>query len=272
MSQEVLQNLDNAFQIAVILYVIVRTMGLFRRQKSYLAVVFFLLGMINFLASDLYWVTHQLMNPSMRLPFTASEMGGNGWFLLSGAALATLRHERERVETKISGRASEWCEMVFPILFATASTGLWIGWSGEWFKDILCGAAVAYFYLQCSRMAGVTGVFTRMEQIVLCIGAAVLVAMQTSIFFVPEVIGKRIDAGCYILMFAGIAMMFIKYLRAVRTRQDSDVLIALAFGCAACCISAMYMSADPIYFAADTACSLSFLMMLQAMRKKVETA
>lgn len=261
MTGYVLQNLDNFLQIAVLLFLIAKTTRLVKKEKAVLVSVFFLLAMISFLGSDLYWITHTLMMPDERLPFTASEIGDLGMFLLLGAVLSTA----------FQGKGANVCGSVIgSVLFVGASTALWIGWSGEWVKDILSGIALCYFVCRSVMSLSISGSFTKPEWAGLIIAAAVLIACQSATFFVPESMKDPLDIFCYILMFFGIACFFIRNIAAVKAGQNADVLLGLSFTMFAWTISAMYMSADPMYYAADTASTLTLLFMYNAVRKKVD--
>ena len=242
MTENILGNLDTIIQIGVVLYVIIQTAFLVKKYQSILVTVFFLLAMVCFLASDIYWLTHLIMIPDMRIPFSASEIGDNGFFLLLGATLSAAFRGKQ-----VNARK----EIIFAILFVAASTALWIGWSGEWVKDILCGLAFGYFVCRAMIALKASGAFSRKEWFVLAAGSAVLIVCQAAIFHVPDPLKKPLDTFCYILMFVGILCFFIQNIRAIRSGENADVLIGLSFSAYAWATTVMYMSSDPIYFAAD---------------------
>ena len=232
-----------------------------KNNRSSLVCFFFLLAMVSFLASDIYWITHLIMMPDTRVPFSASEIGGSGLFLLLGATLGAAFRGK---------RVNALGEIVAAALFVAASTALWIGWSGEWVKDILCGLAYGYFVCRGMIALKASEAFSRWDWGVLAAGSAVLIVCQAAIFHVPEPLKKPMDAFCYVLMFIGILWFFLRNIRAIRAGENAGVLMGLSFAAYAWAITVMYMSADPIYFAADTAATLTLFLMLRAVRKKVD--
>lgn len=258
---DVLRNLDTILQIVVVLYVIMQTALLVSENEDILLPVFFLLAMTSFLASDVYWIAHIIMMPDTRVPFTASEIGNNGFFLLMGATLSTAFQER---------RVKAGKEIIGSVLFVAASTALWVGWSGEWVKDILSGAAYGYFVCRVMSALKASDSLSRKEWTGLAVGSAVLIVCQAAIFHVPEQLKKPLDVFCYVLMFVGILCFFVRNIRGVRSGENADILISLSFALYAWVTTVMYMSADPIYFAADTAATIALFFMLYAVKKKME--
>ena len=255
-----IRNTDTLLQIAVQLFVIYHMVRLLKENRRSMPAVFFTFALVSFLVSDLYWITHTLMKAGARIPFAANEIGESGMYLLIAAVLNTAFREK-KANTRI--------EVICTALFSAASAALWIGWSGEWVKDILSGIVFGYFLCTAVRSLKITDSFSKKEWVVLAVASAVLIAVQTTIFFVPPPINQRLDAFCYVLMFVGIALFFLKTIRSFHTGKDADQALSLSFASFGWTTSTMYMSADPMWFAADTCCTVVLLLMYFALRRKV---
>ena len=244
-------------QLAALIFVFLRTVRLIQRNRNAMPVVLFAFAITTFLVSDLYWLTFILMRHGTRLPFTPSEIADDGVLMFFGSAMiAMYRGRRERMAGLIIASA----------LFSAANIALWIGWSGEWVKDIIGAFPFAYLVYGCTRSLKLSGAFSRRDWTLLGAGSVVLIASQTAVFFCPAPLARIMDAFCYMLLFAGIVWFAAKLARAWR-RPEEERCTALAFSANAWCLCALYMSADPIWYIVDLLTTAMLFFMLFALEK-----
>lgn len=256
MSMEVFLSL---IQTAVLLLVFLGTLRLLGSGKREVRAVLFAFAVAGALLSNLYWLAYDILRPGTRMPFAANEIGEWAMFLLLGAALNT---QSERLTAKR--------EMLFAVLFAVANVALWIAWSGEWVEDILTGAAFGYFLCSLAVQIKQAGAFPGWEWRVLGASCLVLIAAQAAIFFVPESMKQPLDLFCYCLLFAVAALLLIRVFRSLRNGGRSSSAVLTAFAANAWTTVTLYMSSGGFYVAALLLCTLSFPMMLLALRKEVD--
>jgi len=249
------------FQMILLFLVLARALRAIRTEARDNLMVLFAFSVGCFLVNDFYWLAHALLLPGVRMPFSVSEIGDNGIFLFYSMLLSTAFPER--------------CEkksvFVLTALFAAANTGLWIGWSGEWVKDIVGGLVFGWFLCVAVRSLWITHALSRGEWCVLGGACLVLIAAQTAIFFVPEHWARVLDTFCYVLLFIVVLLWCVKTFLAWR-KGDSHVFLSLAFACAAWISCTMYMSAGWMYFFADLCCTLMLPVELLAVRMEVAEA
>ena len=174
MNREVVFNL---FFTASLFLVFVGTLRLLETGKREARTVFFAFAVASVLLSNLYWLAYDILRPGTRMPFAANEIGEWAMFLLLGASLTSLR--------SINFHQAR-LEVLCTVLFITASTALWISWSGEWVDDIVTG--IVYGYFLCCLVA-----LMKQEEMVpsykwgmLGGVSLLLIAGQVVIFFVPN--------------------------------------------------------------------------------------
>ena len=252
-----------AFTIFLIVMQLISLVGailLAKKNKGFLTVVFFAFGMASGLFSSLFWIAFDLLYHDMRMPIAANEIGEWAMFLLFGSCLTTIWAAREFIFSR---------EVLFTALFAAASTGLWIAWSGEWIKDILTGLCFGWFLCCTVGALKKTGELKKGEWFGLGVGALLLVCGQTATFFVPETVVQPLDIFCYVLMFSGIGFFILHTVLAIKRGKSG---LAPAFSLFAWATSTMYMSSDGYYFAALIISALSFPVLLYALKKEVTKA
>ena len=250
----------NFIQVMVFGYVIMRTLKLVDRENRSMAAVFFLFAMICFLVSDLYWVAYSAIRPDARMPFAANEIGESAVFLLFASALTSAFPKAVRPFTK---------EMVLTALFSACSIALWIGWSGEWIQDILCGGVFGYFLCITVRSLRQADAFSETEWAVLGICSFALIGFETGTFFATGSLNKTLDMGSYFLMAAVNIWIFVRSIDAVRRNRDPLVQLALTFSGIAWCTSSMYMSASYWYLAFLFLDSAYAYLMYRAVKAEV---
>lgn len=255
------EDLLNILQTSVLLFVFLGALRLIKKKKYTVYLVFFAFAVASALLSNLYWFVYDLMRPGTRMPFAANEIGEWALFLMLGASLQTRSEHRF---AKL--------EMFFAALFATANTALWIAWSGEWVEDILTGVVLGY--LLCHLVAEIkqTEVFAKWEWRLVGFSSLILIAAQAGTFFAEDALREPLDLFCYFLLFAMAAYFFVRAFLAFRTQGQTSQTVGRTFVAFAWSVITMYMSADCFYMAALGLTTISFPMMLLALRKEASEA
>ncbi len=245
-------------QIIILTLVLARSVRLVEADVRQIHLVLLAFGVGCFLVSDIYWLAHALLMPGIRLPFSVSEFGDNGVFLFYGMLLSSA----------VPGRCEKKAVYVYAALFAAANAALWIGWSGEWVKDIVGGLAFGWFLCMAARALWVSGALSRGEWRFLGFYVLLLITVQTSIFFVPTELKRPLDVFAYVLLFFGILLWCIKTFRA-RREGGSRRFLSLVFGGVGWICCTMYMSTGWMYFFADLCATLMLPVELLAVRRVV---
>jgi len=257
---------ENAVRIACIMvqflaltFIFVRAIRLVRRVPRAMPAVLFAFAIMTFLVSDLYWLAFILMKQGTRLPFTPSEIADDGVLLLYGSGMISMYRDRPERTTGLA---------IASAIFAIANIALWIGWSGEWVKDIIGCFPFGYMVYGCVRALKLSGAFSRREWTLIGVGCAVLLTVQAAIFFCPDSLARGLDAFCYVVLFAGIAWFVYKLARAWR-HSGAEICTVIAFSTICWCMCALYMSADPIWFIIDLVTTVMLFPALLALEKQM---
>ena len=221
--------------IAVISILLIRTARLVAKSGDSGAVLLLFALLVN----DLYWIAYEALRPDVRMPFAANEFGEAAFYLLFCSAVSAVFRDRGEGRT----------EGIWAAVFALASVGLWIAWSGEWVQDLMA-APVHVYYLYVTAVSLRQGDALAPREWRLWGGAAAaLIAMQTAIFFVPGGLKSSLDLACYLLMFSVQAVLIFKAVRAIGSGMPAKTQLALSFGAMAWSVSVVYMSAGYWYVA-----------------------
>ena len=256
MNAEALMDL---LQIIVLIFIFHETFRLIYENRGSVHLVFFAFAAACFLLSDLYWLVYDLLRPETRMPFAANEIGEWAFFLLLAASLGSPKADSFQNAKK---------EVLFTGLFVAASAGLWIGWSGEWMQDILTGIFYGYFLCTLVLRAKSERAMSDRGWRSLGIVCAVLIAVQTTIFFVPDAAKDPLDQFCYIILFAVSAVFLVRAVLSQRKDEPGkSVCHALAF--LAWIETALYMSSGGYYIMAMILSLFSFPLILLAYKKEV---
>ena len=262
MAPDVIRTFLVSFQIVVLIFVIIGTLHAIHGKTASVVPVFFIYGAICFLFSDFYWLVHTLLRSDSRIPFSVNEIGEMGLFLLFTSMLQTIFKDifkKPRLETLLA------------VVFSISVAALWIGWTGEWIKDIISGIAMGSLICVTVRSIKACGAFTKIEAVVMGIASYVLIAMQGMIFFVNESLGRILDICCYILMFTVMAWLYAKAVRMLIMfygKHDPGSrykIVSTSFLCMIWVINTMYMSSEPIYFAATFMCSMTLPVLMYSV-------
>ncbi len=250
-----------ALNAGVLLLMMVRAMRLIRRDTASLPALYITLAAAALLLSDAYWVVHLLLRRGARIvPYAANEISESGAFLLLGAALRSAFPARP-------GRAGAL--LAAAAVYSAVCAGLWIGWSGEWVKDIVGAIPFCYFIYMTLRALSASGALQKREWTALGVLTAALLCSEIAIFFLPGATARAMDVLCYALIFITVVWLFLRSGAALRRGAGAAQLLSLAFAVEAWSISGMYMCADPMYYLAELCSTAAFVLILIATERLV---
>ena len=221
MTDDILTWIELILQTGMLLFVFIRSVILVGKHENTIVPVFFCFGTVCFLISDLYWIAHTLIHPGVRIPFAANLMGENAMFLLYAAVLTNV-FKADKIKPARVGVVT-----LFAALFAAASTALWIAWSGEWIKDVISGIMYGYFLCVTARSLKAADALSRTEWILTGLFCVVLIATQTSSFFVDPQYWLYIDLLGNVIMIVVIIRCVIKIINSFKTRRNNDQILSM---------------------------------------------
>ena len=257
---DVLRILCVLVHIGASLWIFLRTVRLLRQNRGSEPCVLFIFAALTYMMSSLYWLAFVLMNQAARVPFMPSEIADDGQLLLFGATiLSVFRNRRERTTALI----------VISTAFVVANTVLWGLWSGEWVKDIIGAIPFGIMVYGVLRALKLSGAFSKRDQVALGIAAMLLLVLQFASVLVKPPLSGVLDWICYGILFAGLGWFWHKLHGAWRGTASPEVCLALAFGTWGWTTCALYMSAEPIYFAMDLLIALAAVCMQRALERQV---
>ena len=265
MNIETVYTLLNILQVSILTFVLWRLVLRMKTGSFTMVSVFYLYALILFLLSDIYWLVHGLLRPETRIPFGANEIGEIGIYLMFSSLLNAVFKKEERFKELLGAT-------LLAGIFSLADIALWIGWTGEWVKDILSGLAFGYFACTTIRSLIISKAFDKKRLSVLGVMAFVLLGLQGMIFVIPEAIGNILDIVCYCIMFAGMIWLFVFCIKTVRKAysssngNDSDENIkkkslAVSFLLSLWIHNALYMSNEYVYTVIFIIVSFNILIM-----------
>ena len=260
MNLETLYTLLNIFQVSVLAFVLWRLILRMKTGSFTMVSVFYLYALILFVLSDIYWLVHGLLRPEVRIPFGANEIGEIGIFLMYSSLLNAVFKKEEHFKELLGAT-------ILSVIFSAAVIALWIGWTGEWVKDILSGLAFGYFTCTVINSLIISRAFDKKRLSILGILAFVLVGLQGAIFAVPDNIGKILDISCYCIMFGGMVWLFICVFKSLRKAyrstgggMDENIkkkALALSFLLNLWLQNTLYMSNEYVYTAVFVVISIN---------------
>ena len=250
-----------ALNFGILLLMMIRMMRRIRRDAAALSALYLALAAASLLLSDVYWIAHLLLRHGDRIvPYAVNEISESGAFLLFGAALRAVFPGRPKRVGALAAAAA---------VYVAVCAGLWIGWSGEWLKDIIGAIPFGYFIYMVLRAQSVTDALRKREWRTLGALTALLLCGEIAIFFLPAAAAAALDAFCYVLIFAVILWLLARNAYALRPGADARRMLSLAFILEAWSISSMYMCAEPLYFLAELSSTVGFAMILIAAERLV---
>ena len=250
-------------QVLLFLVSVVAFFHYARRTKNNLYLIYFALSFATMMLSEVYYFIHSYLREGLRIPFAANDIADFGAFLLLGTALITALGSPRRRLTGVTAAA---------LLFAAANVALWIGWSGEWLRDILGGLSWGWFLCICFRSLVQTEAVGRGERTALWILCALIAALQAATFFLPAKLSASADLAATLLLAAGAAWLLARILLALRRDRSPDKALSLSVTGYLWATVCMYMSAGLPYVIFANLATLQLLLILLAVRKKVKAA
>lgn len=260
MSYELLTNILLLIHIVILCYVIIGSAQLIPKSNASLLTVFFTFSMVSYLMSNLYWLAYTALRQDARMPFAANEMGEWATILLLAAALSSIVNKIPTIPIS---------QIIFVWLLTVANVALWIAWSGEWLQDIITGLVMGYFLCTAVHAEYQTRSFTRKELCYLCSTFVIAVVLQTSIFFVSDIIGTYINTISYIVMLICIVFLYAKNLLAIKSHINTKAKLTLLFITFSSTITFLWMS-DGIFYTIFLVSNMMLLpLMLEALKQEV---
>ena len=255
--------IGDILQCLLLFFIVVVCSRYALRTENNLFLIFAALSAATLLLSTLYWVAHSLLREGMRIPFAANDVADFGTFLLLSASLySAVGTGRGRLPGVTAAAAA----------FALVNIGLWIGWSGEWLRDILGGIAFGYFVCVCVRSVYLAEALERGWRIALWAISWIAVAVEAAGFFVSaEQCAALWKVGTVVLLLGEI-LLLIRTLLSLRAGCSAEASMSLSFICFCWSSVAMYMSEGAAYTFFSALSSLHMLLMLLSIRKKVKAA
>ena len=260
MNSAALTTIFVSLSILAALWSIWQSVQLLRENRSPVAALFYTFSLVSILLSDFYWIAYVAIRPNTRMPFAVNEIGEWAFYLLLAASLASVFRGRTAAAAR---------EMIMAAIFAAASATLWIGWSGEWVQDIITGIVCGYFFCVIVRALRASDICSSREWASLGSLCLILIILQALTFVLPQGARQIADVCCYILMFAGIIAFYTKTIREWKRQAPPEALFCLCCATIAWGESCMYMSAEPMYFAAEAAVTIMIPIMTLSFRKVV---
>ena len=238
-------------QVLVLFVVIAKTNRLIKKGKSIFLPFFFILAMMSYVLSDLYWVAYDFLKPDTRMPIAANEIGECAMVLLLCAGLDSLLADKR----KVAG------EVLYAFLFIAANIALWIVWSGEWVQDILFGIPYIYFLWLLIRGIRTRGTMTRKELSFALVTSVLVLATLVFIRFVEGFVRSFALLACYLEMLVLIVWLGIKSFRS------KDFFVATTFFLWT--ILSMFATPNPYYNVPFFANTVALPMMFVALKKEL---
>ena len=255
--------IGDAVQVLVLLVVLIGYFRMARRQENKLFLIFAALSSATLMISLLYYLAHSALREGMRVPFAANDIADFGTFLMLSTALrSAVGTGRGRFRGAALGAAA----------FAAANVCLWIGWSGEWVRDIFGGLPFGYFICVCVRSVYLTEAMRRWERAVMWLICALVAAAEMAALLTPPPLSPAMDTAAYILFSLGEALLLLRIFLSFRAGESSDAAMSLCYTGFCWNAVSMYMSAGVFYTVFATLMAPYAFLMLLAARKKVKSA
>ena len=252
--------ISNLIYSVMCVLIIIRNARLIGKNSRSITAAFFTLSACSMLLSYIYWLAYELLRPDIRMPFAANEAGEMAVNLLLASVLVTVFG---------ANRLTSYKEAIFGRAFQIVCILLWIGWSGEWVQDILSGVILCYLVFMSVQALVASGAFRRVEWQFQGIMLGLLAVLQGLTFVFEGKVHATLDVICYVLIFALCIFYTVKTVRAYVSKADRNVILSLACVSFIYGLNAMYMSAEPMYYAAELFCNAMYVVISLAVRRVV---
>lgn len=255
--------INSILQIAIILFIVIRSINCVGKSERSMLAVFFLASMVTILLNNLYWLAYQFIYQDVRMPFCVADFSENNAFLLLASSLISVFPDHKK--RPIAAGAAAW-------LFVAANIALWIVWSGEWLKDIVGGLCFGYYAYHVLRALVLSKAFTRAEWTAWGIMGALFIGVQGAGIFAPESMTAVLDGLTYVLLFGSMLGFLIRLFLDMRRDAEHSARISRAFAGYFWAACAIYSSAEPYWFAAEFFSMLMLLFMQFSVERQVSAA
>ncbi len=255
------QNFLNIIHMVLMVYIMIRSYKLISNGRKLMLAVYFTFGTVSLFMEDLYWIAYDFLRPETRMPVAANEIAEDAAFLLLSAVLANV------VQGRLKDAAQE---LIGTVLFAMASIGLWIAWSGEWIQDIVGGIAFGYLMCRVVFSMKLSDALSVNEWRLLGLGVFIVTAGEIILFYVPESVKMILDLAMYGLMFIIAVLLVAKTAAEFKGKCRTQALLSLSFACFVWSLCSMYMSEKYYYIVFYLVSMVSHPLMLRALEKEVE--
>ncbi|MBO4559234.1 MAG: hypothetical protein J5712_04050 [Lachnospiraceae bacterium] len=258
MNNETLRAAMDVFQILVLGYLIFRILRYITKTHAKVGILYLAYGLMCIFFNDLYWLVHGLMFSDYRFPFGANDVSEIGFFLLIASAIAfVVKDNKQKTRLEIAGT----------VIYSIISVALWIGWSGEWAKNILSGIPFAYLCCQAVRSVRLSCSFKRVEWLFFTVFTFGIAAVECIMFFTPEPLYTILDTSCYFFLYSMLVSLICNaFIRTVRAKDPASASSAIAVSSLSVVWSliSMYMSLEPMYFFPQLGCAVSLILLTEA--------
>ena len=243
--------LATIIQAVVLVVVIAKTNKLIKREKNFFLPFFFILSMLSFFLSDVYWLAYDFLKPDIRMPIASNEIAECAMVLLLSAALESILTDKR----KYAG------EIAFAFLFIGANIALWIVWSGEWFQDIFFGIPYIYFLWLIIRGLKTRQALSQREMRLAMMMSVFVLIMHVAIRFIDGFSQSLVVFLCHVFMFGMIVWL------GVRSVRLKDFFVSSAFFLWTNLV--MFSSVSFYYYIAFFASTIALPMMYISMKKEL---
>lgn len=239
-------------QVVVLVVVVAKSNRLMKNGGNVLFPFFFVLAMLSYLLSDVYWIAYDFLKPDTRMPMACNEIGECAMILLLCAGLETELRDKKIIPREIS----------FAVFFMGANIALWIAWTGEWFQDILFGIPYVYFFWLLIRGLRSRCSMTSKELWLAAVTGMVVLAMQIPLLMVKGVLVEPTKAACFVVMLALMVWLGFKSFR----RKDFFVSATFFLWTEL----SMFLSPDIYYYIAYFANTVALMFIYVSMKRELD--
>lgn len=259
MDFDVLSYIITIIQMAVLGVLIFFVVRKLKDEGSSVILGFCLYAFICLLLMDLYWLASSVLKPELRIPYGAGDIADSGVFLLFSAMLGVIY----RKEKTVFG-----LETLLVLVFSLAIISFWIGWSDEWFKNIIGGIAFGFFLWQTVMAVKKSKALKKSEAVVLGLLSYALLILMSISFMVEEETVDMLNNISYVVMILGDILLVAKSIQYLiktlkdKTAANAEKTLAVSFTTIVWILNASYMCDEPFYSIEDFlyTCMLSVMM------------
>jgi len=257
MDFDIVSYIVTGIQMAVLCVLISLVAKKLKSKGSSVVLGFCMYALVCILLNDLYWLSLTVLKPDIRIPYGAGDVADSGVFLLFAAMIGVVYAE----ESPIPKRNRYGIETVLVTGFSIAVIILWIGWTDEWFKNIVGGIPFGFFMWKVVIAVKKTGALSKIQAVLLGVMSYGVISVMTvsritsgEMQKMLDIIGNTILVTGIVLLLSLLLTVCIKYYRQApkeRTVFECKKLLAISFLAIIWTLNATYMCVDPLYSIED---------------------